>query len=67
DEIFAHLGLDPNASVGFHGQGWFVYDDTHFSTSWRDVDGPAVRKAVNGGAYRVVSSSDGIVVLRKLH
>jgi uncharacterized membrane protein len=67
DEIFAHLGLDPNASVGFHEQEWFVYDDTHFSTKWHDVDGPAVRKTVKEGAYRVVSSDDGIVVLRKLH
>ena len=67
DEIFAHLGLDPNASVGFHAQEWFVYDDTHFSTKWQDVDGPAVRKTVTDGAYRVIGSDDGIVVLRKLH
>jgi uncharacterized membrane protein len=67
DEIFAHLGLDPNASVGFHEQEWFVYDDTHFSTKWHDVDRPAVRKMVKDGTYRVISSDDGIVVLRKLH
>jgi uncharacterized membrane protein len=67
DEIFAHLGPDPNASVGYHDQQWFVYDDTHFSTQWRDVDRPLVRKAVADGAYRTVSSSDGIVVLHKSH
>jgi hypothetical protein len=67
DEIFAHLGLDRNASVGFANQHWFVYDDTHYSAKWHDVDGPAVRKLVRDGAYRTVSSDDGVVVLERLH
>jgi uncharacterized membrane protein len=65
DEIFAHLGLDRNASLGFAGQRWFVYDRTHFSQHWRDVDSAAVRRALARGGYTVTSDRDGIVVLRR--
>lgn len=65
DEIFAHLGLDPNASVGFNGQRWFVYDRTHYSQRWHDVDSPAVRGALARGAIIVTSDHDGIVVLKR--
>jgi uncharacterized membrane protein len=65
DEIFAHLGLDPNASIDFNGQQWFVYDRTHYSVRWQNVDEPAVRRALADREYIVVSESDGIVVLRK--
>ena len=65
DEIFAHLGLDPNASIGLAGQQWFVYDQTHYSVRWHDVDEPAVRAAVARRDYIVASQRDGIVVLRK--
>ncbi len=65
DEIFAHLGLDPNASVDFAGQQWFVYDQTHYSQRWRDVDSPAVRRALARGAYGVTINRDGIVVLKR--
>jgi uncharacterized membrane protein len=65
DEIFAHLGLDPNASIDLRDQQWFVYDRTHYSVRWRDVDEPAVRRALARGAYVIVSERDGIVVLRR--
>jgi uncharacterized membrane protein len=65
DEIFAHLGLDPNASVNFNGQQWFVYDRTHYSAQWHDVDLPAVQRALARGAYVVKSDRDGIVVLHR--
>ncbi len=65
DEIFAHLGLDPNASIGFAGQQWFAYDQTHYSARWHEVDEPAVRAALARRDYIVVSERDGIVVLRR--
>jgi uncharacterized membrane protein len=64
DEIFAHLGLDPNAAAGFAGQQWFVYDRTHYSQRWQQTDEPAVRSALAKGAYYVAFDRDGIVVLR---
>lgn len=65
DEIFAHLGLDPNATVTFHGQPWFVYDATHYSRQWRDVDEPEVRRALALRQYDVKTDRDGIVVLER--
>jgi uncharacterized membrane protein len=65
DEIFAHLGLDPNASLQFRGQKWFVYDSSQYSPYWKNVDQPAVDRALLHRRYVVASSNDGIVVLRK--
>lgn len=64
DEIFAHLGLDPNASVNFNGQQWFVFDRTHYSERWHAIDEPAVRRALALHRYVVASDRDGIVVLK---
>lgn len=66
DEIFAHLGLDPNASVNFNGQQWFVYDRTHYSQRWHEIDEPAVRRAMALHSYAVTSDRDGIVILKRL-
>jgi|GEM_PF-855229 len=65
DEIFAHLALDPNASIDFARQRWFVYDRTHFSQRWQTVDEPSVRRAVQRGDYAVSSDVDGVVVLKR--
>jgi len=65
DEIFAHLGLDPHASIDMNGQQWFIYDDTHYSDRWVRIDRPAVARLVANGTYRVVSNRAGIVVLRR--
>ncbi|MBV9719532.1 MAG: DUF2079 domain-containing protein [Candidatus Eremiobacteraeota bacterium] len=65
DEIFAHLALDPKASIGFGGQRWFVYDRTHYSPRSHAVDEPAVRRAVDDGRYTVISDRDDIVVLQR--
>lgn len=66
DEIFAHLGLDPNASITFAGQRWFVYDATHYSVRWHDVDEPAVARALARGEYAVAFDRDGIRVLKRV-
>jgi uncharacterized membrane protein len=65
DEVFAHLGLDPRASINFAGQQWFVYDSTHYSQRWHQSDEPALRRAVARRDYVVTSERDGIVVLRR--
>lgn len=65
DEIFAHLGLDPNASITFNRQRWFVYDRTHYSERWHGIDEPGVRRALAGHTYVVTSDRDGIVVLKR--
>jgi uncharacterized membrane protein len=65
DEIFAHLGLDPNASIDLRGQQWFVYDRTHYSDRWRFIDEPFAARLIARKVYRVVTDDDGIVVLRR--
>jgi uncharacterized membrane protein len=65
DEIFAHLGLDANASIDFNGQRWFVYDRTHYSEHWQRIDEPAVGRALARKEYCVTSDHDGIVVLKR--
>ena len=65
DDVFAHLGLDPNASIDFAGQQWFVYDRSHYSERWHEIDEPAVRRALARRAYVVTSDRDGIVVLER--
>lgn len=65
DEVFSHLGLDRNASIDMNRQEWFVYDRTHYSSHWRDVDEPIVRRKLAERAYVVFSDADGIVVLRR--
>jgi uncharacterized membrane protein len=67
DEIFAHLGLDPNASIDFNGQRWFVYDRTHYSEHWQKIDEPAVGRALARNQYVVTSDRDGVVVLERSH
>jgi uncharacterized membrane protein len=65
DEIFAHLGLDPNASINFNHQRWFVYDRTHYSEHWKKIDAPAVGRALARKEYSVIRDRDGIVVLER--
>jgi uncharacterized membrane protein len=65
DEIFAHLGLDPHASIDMNGQQWFVYDDAHYSVRWATIDRPVVLRLLADGTYRVLRNRAGIVVLRR--
>jgi uncharacterized membrane protein len=66
DEIFAHLGLDPRASITVDTHEWYVYDVTHYSDRWRFVDEPLVRQLVARGVYAVAADRDGIVVLHRV-
>ena len=66
DQVFAHLGTNPLASIDLRGQDYFVYDGTQFSEQWRDVDGPLAASLVKKGDYRKLFERDGIVVLRKV-
>jgi uncharacterized membrane protein len=65
DEIFSHLGLDPNASIDLTGKQWILFDRTHYSDKWRLVDEPLVSNLLAQKQYTVVSDRYGIVLLRK--
>ncbi len=65
DEIFAHLGLDPYASIDLKGQKWFVFDRRHYSQHWHDVDAPLAERLLKARVYRVLRERDGIVILQR--
>jgi uncharacterized membrane protein len=66
DELYSHLGFDPNARIGVRAiPTYVVYDDRYASTHWDSVILPAVRRATRQGVYAVASERDGIVVLRR--
>ncbi len=63
-EIFSHEGLDSKATIHFENQQFFAYDTTHYSDYWKRIDEPLVARAIASGAYSIVKSNDGIVVIR---
>ncbi|HEY1975195.1 MAG TPA: DUF2079 domain-containing protein [Candidatus Baltobacteraceae bacterium] len=66
DEIFSHLGLDRNASIQLAGKQWILFDRTHYSDQWHNVDEPVVRRLLAQKQYTVVTDRDGIVLLQRL-
>ncbi len=66
DELYSHLGFDPNARIGVRSMPeYVVYDQRYASAAWDGIHLPAVRHARQQGMYSVVSDHDGIVVLRR--
>ncbi|MEO6836472.1 MAG: DUF2079 domain-containing protein [Candidatus Tumulicola sp.] len=66
DEIYAHLGFFPQASIGLRlHPRYVVYDDRYVSATWTQRIFPKVRRAVTDGTYRVISDRDGIVLLER--
>jgi uncharacterized membrane protein len=66
DELYSHLGFDPNARIGVRADPTYVvYDDRYASARWDSVILPAIRSAARHGAYAVASDRDGIIVLRR--
>jgi uncharacterized membrane protein len=66
DELYSHLGFDPNARIGVRSMpGYIVYDQRYASPAWDGIHLPVVRRARQLGVYTVVSDHDGLVVLRR--
>jgi uncharacterized membrane protein len=66
DELYSHLGFDPNARIGLGADpAYIVYDDRYASAHWNGTILPVVRREMQQGAYTVASSHDGIVVLHR--
>jgi uncharacterized membrane protein len=66
DEIYAHLGFFPQATVGVrHNPQFVIYDDRYVSAAWTQRIFPIVRRATADGTYRFVSNRDGIVLLER--
>jgi uncharacterized membrane protein len=66
DELYSHLGFDPNARIGVRtNPSYVVYDDRYASAYWDSTILPAIRIVTRRGSYVVASDGDGIVVLRR--
>jgi uncharacterized membrane protein len=66
DELYSHLGFDPNARIGVRANPTYVvYDDRYASAHWNSAILPAIRSATRQGLYAVASDRDGIIVLRR--
>jgi uncharacterized membrane protein len=67
DELYAHLGLDPNASLGFARNPRFVLIDRTFAHSyWVEQMLPEVERGLGNGTYRLVSGNEGIDLYERL-
>jgi len=68
DEVYAHLGFDPNALLGVAGDPQYILlDRTYPSAYWRDVVTPQVQALVRQGRYRLVRNVDGVELYQAGH
>jgi uncharacterized membrane protein len=66
DEVYAHLGFDPNAQLGIAMQPKLILLDRQYpSAYWHDVVTPQVRALVTAGRYRLVRADDGVELYAK--
>lgn len=67
DELFAHAGFDPNASLGLTRDPRFaLFDRTYAQTSyWAERDLPLLDRAAAACRYKIRSSEDGVVLFEK--
>ena len=62
DAIFAHLGMNPNASIDGSGQQYLVYDMAEDAAQWNSQ---RVRDLLANGGYRVFLRRGQIVILSR--
>jgi uncharacterized membrane protein len=62
DPIFAHLGMNPQASTTMKGQDYLVFDLTQDAGEFAS---PAVRHLIASGSYSLDLQKDGIAILRR--
>jgi uncharacterized membrane protein len=61
DEIYAHLGFDPNASIGLSRDPHYaLFDRTYRSAAWDNEVRPMLQRGIESGKYHLISSDDGV-------
>jgi uncharacterized membrane protein len=66
DEIYAHLGFDPSASIGLARRPQYVLmDERYSSAAWDAVTLPELRRDVRRGIYATVARRDGVTLFER--
>ena len=66
DEIYSHLGFDPNARLEWASQPEYVLvDNTYPSQAWQDTGRKALADLVAHHVYALVRAQDGVELYRK--
>jgi len=61
DELYAHLGFDPNASIGLlRRPAYLVFDRSYSSPTWVAKIRPLFERELGRGAYRLEAQDDGV-------
>lgn len=65
DEVYAHLGLNPNAHVGYAGNlEYMVVDERYDSATFRNMYRAQLDAQLGSGAFQAVASEDGVTLYR---
>lgn len=62
DEVYAHLGFDPNAQIGFSPNGlpqYALFDEGYDGEAWRTIYRPQLLALLHEGRYHAIISKDG--------
>jgi uncharacterized membrane protein len=66
DEVYAHLGFDRNAQIGWATRpDYILVDDDYPSSAWRETGRPQIAALVAHHVYALVRAQDGIELYRR--
>jgi len=69
DEVYAHLGFDPGAQIGFTPEplpAYALFDERYDGGAWLRVYRPRLEQLVSAGRYRAAASADGATLYRRV-
>jgi uncharacterized membrane protein len=67
DEVYSHLGFDPNAQIGFDRlpvPEYALFDERYDGAAWRTMYRPRLQELIRAGTYRPVATEDGATLYR---
>jgi hypothetical protein len=67
DEVYSHLGFDPNAQIGFSPQPepeYALFDERYDGAAWRRMYRPRLLELLRAGKYQPIATDDGATLYR---
>ena len=68
DEVYSHLGFDPNAQIGFSPQDvpeYALFDERYDGGAWLKIYRPRLQQLIAQGRYAPVAIEDGATLYRR--